>query len=40
MIRDFTHRTVPPDPANRPSLFLYLGLLLCLTFLTGEAGFG
>ena len=37
MMRDFTPRTLP---ANRPSLFLGLGLLLCLTVLSVEAGYG
>ena len=41
MMSDFTPRTIPSNPANRRLLpFLCLGLLLCLTFLTVEVGFG
>jgi len=40
MMRDFTPRTLPANPANHPSLFLGLSLLLCLTVLSVEAGYG
>ena len=38
---DFNHRTMASNPANRRLLpFLGLGLFLCLTVLTVEAGYG